>query len=82
MNGTPFQRFLRGLEAAQLDMNEMLTELRAFAEIMAKKSNTLEMDENGFFYTTAAGTLEEIIPTIHKQLERLERIKKQKDAQV
>jgi hypothetical protein len=82
MSGTPFQRFVRGLEAAQLDMNEMLTELRAFAEIMAKKSNTLEMDENGFFYTTASGTLEEIIPTIHKQLERLERIKKQKDAPV
>jgi hypothetical protein len=76
---TPFQKFLNGLNAAQLDFNETMTELRAFAEIMARKSNTLELDDNGFFYTTASGTLDEIIPVLHKQLDKLERIKKSKD---
>jgi hypothetical protein len=76
---TPFVRFLRGLEAAQVDMNEMMTELRAFAEIMAKKENSLEMDENGFFYLTASGPLEKIIPAVDALLLKLHRIKQQKD---
>jgi hypothetical protein len=76
---TPFQKFLRGLEAAQLDFNETMNELRAFAEVMARKQNSLEMDEDGLFYTSASGSVEEIIPILYKQVEKLERIKKQKD---
>lgn len=76
---TPFQRFLNGLNSIQLDFNEEMNELRAFAEVMARKHNTLELDENGFFYVSAAGPLEEVIPVVEKQLEKLERIKKSKD---
>lgn len=76
---TPFMKFLRGLEAAQLDFNETMMELRAFAEIMSRKTNTVEMDEDGSFYVTASGTLDEIIPTLYKQVHKLERIKEQKD---
>lgn len=79
MKMSPFQRFLNGLESAQLDFNETMNELRAFAEIMARKQNTVELDDEGFFYVTAAGPLEEIIPTLYKQVHKLERIKKQKD---
>lgn len=75
---TPFQKFLRGLQAARLDLSQTFEELIAFAEIMARKQNTLEMDEDGFFYVTAAGPLEEIIPNMKKHLQRLERIKEQK----
>lgn len=77
---TPFHKFLNGLNAAQMDMNEMLNELRAFAEIMARKQNSIELDEDGFFYVTAAGKLEEVIPTIEKQLERLKRINAERAA--
>ena len=77
---TPFERFVNGLKAARADINEVMEELTAFAEVMARQQNTLEMDEDGFFYVTAGGPLNEIIPTLTKQLERLERIRKQKDA--
>ena len=75
---TPFQKFLRGLQAAKLDHDEMFTELIAFAEIMARKQNSVELDENGFFYVTACGPIEEIVTTVKKQLEKLERIQQQK----
>jgi signal transduction histidine kinase len=74
-----FQRFCNGLHHIRHELNEEITEMLAFAEVMARKQNSLELDENGFFYTTAAGPLEEIIPTMYKQIERLERIKKQRD---
>lgn len=76
---TPLQKFVIGLRAAKQEHNETLDELLAFAEIMANKQNTLDMDENGFFYVTATGPLDGVISTIYKQLERLERIQKQKD---
>lgn len=75
---TPFQKFLRGLQAAQLDLSETFEELIAFAEIMSRKQNSIELDDNGFFYVTAAGPIEEIVPTMKKQLEKLERIEQQK----
>ena len=77
---TPFSRFLAGLEAAKLDFNEVMDELRAFAEVMARKQNSIELDEEGLFYTTACGPLEKIIPEVEKQLKRLQRIKEEKDA--
>lgn len=76
---TPFRRFCNGLHQVRADFNEQLDEMLAFAEVMAMKQNCVELDENGFFYVTAAGPLEEIIPVMYKQIEKLERIKKQKD---
>jgi len=77
---SPFEQFSRGIYAAQVEFNESIDELRAFIEVMARKSNSLDMDEDGKFYVIAAGPLEEIIPTLEKQLEKLLRIKKQKDS--
>jgi hypothetical protein len=75
---TPLQQFVNGLRGARMEFNEAMDELLGFAEIMANKQNTLEMDENGMFYVTTSGPLEQVIPIMHKQLERLERIQKQK----
>lgn len=75
---TPFQKFLNGVTAAQMDMNEMLDELRGFAEIMARKQTTLDMDEDGTFYVTATGPLEEIIPAVERQLQKLKRISQER----
>lgn len=77
---TPFRRFCNGLHHIRRELNEELDEMLAFAEVMAMKQNAIELDENGFFYSTAAGPLDEIIPVLHKQIEKLERIKKQRDS--
>lgn len=81
MKMSPFARFVAGLRAAKADFNESIDELTAFAEIMARKSNTLELDDDGMFYITASGTLEDIIATMENQLSKLKRIKHQKDHQ-
>jgi hypothetical protein len=78
---TPFRRFCNGLHQVRTEFNEQLDEMMAFAEVMSQKQNSIELDENGFFYVTASGPLEEIIPTLRKQLEKLERIKNQRDNQ-
>jgi hypothetical protein len=74
-----YSKLLAGLKAVKSDLNGELDELLAFAEVMARKHNTLELDEDGFFYCTAAGPIEEVIPVMEKQLSKLERIKKQRD---
>lgn len=74
---TPFQQFVMGLRAARKDLDETFEELLAFAEVMAMKSNSVELDEKGFFYVTATGPLDQVIVTMKKQLEKLERIQEQ-----
>ena len=78
---TPFRRFCNGLHHIRQEFNEEISEMLAFAEVMAQKQNAIELDENGFFYSTAAGPLDEVIVTLHKQIDKLERIKKQRDNQ-
>ena len=76
---SPFKSFAAGLFAAQKDIVEVLEELRGYAEIMSRKENSVEMDENGQFYVVATGDLDTIIPNLQKQLQKLERIKKLRD---
>jgi hypothetical protein len=75
----PMLKFLRGLQGAQLDFKETFEELIGFAEILANKRNTLELDEDGLFYSTATGNVDEMITILKDQLKKLERIKEQKD---
>lgn len=75
---TPFQKFLRGLQAAHTEHTEALEELIAFAEVMARKSNTLDLDEHGYFYSTASGPIEDILPTLEKHVSKLKRIQQEK----
>lgn len=76
---TPYRQLRNGLQQIRQDSNELLDEAIAFAEVMAMKQNSIELDEKGIFFVTASGTLEDVIPTLYKQLEKLERIKQQKD---
>ena len=62
------------------DFNEEMDELIGFAEVMARRQeNSIDLDENGFFYVTSAGKIEDVILTVENQLQRLKRIKEQKD---
>lgn len=76
---TPYRQLRNGLQQIRHDSNELLDEAIAFAEVMAMKQNSIELDEKGIFFVTASGTIEDVIPTMYKQLEKLERIKQQKD---
>ena len=77
---TPFHKFLNGLHSVQHDFNEEMDELVGFAEVMARRQeNSIDLDEHGFFYVTSAGKIEDVIPTMEHQLQRLKRIKEQKD---
>lgn len=76
---TPFRRFTNGLHHVKAEFLENIDEMLAFAEVMALKQNCIELDNDGVFYVSAAGTLEEVIPVMYHQIERLERIKKQKE---
>ena len=77
----PFQQFANGLKHVRNEINQELEELLVFSEVLARKNNTLEMDENGVFYSILSGSIEDMIAMMHKQLQKLERIKYQKDNQ-
>lgn len=79
---TPYRQLRNGLQQIRQDSNELLDEAIAFAEVMAMKQNSIELDEKGIFFVTASGTLEDVIPTMYKQLEKLERIKQQRDSNI
>lgn len=79
---TPYRQLRNGLQQLKHDSNELLDEAIAFAEVMAMKQNSIEQDNNGFYFVTASGSLEDVIPTMYKMLDRLERIKKQKDERI
>lgn len=55
-----------------------MDELRGFAEILARKQNNIELDEDGLFYVTATGPLPDVIDTVEKQLIKLKRINDQR----
>lgn len=74
---SPFRRFTNGLHQLRNDFNDQADELLAFSEILALKENCLEMDDNGFYYVTASGPLEQVIPVVTHLLDKLERIQKQ-----
>lgn len=76
-NLTPFRRFCNGLHHIRNEFNENLDEMLVLAEVMALKANSIEVDGDTY-YVTATGPLEEVIPVLHAQLEKLERINRQK----
>ena len=61
----------------QLDMD--FDELIAAADIIGSRPNYLTVDEHGFYHVQASGDIKEVIYALEKQLEKLNRIKAQKD---
>jgi hypothetical protein len=78
---SPFRRFCNGLHQIRKETNEQIDEILSFAEVMALKQNCVELDENGVFYVSSAGTIDEVIPVMHAQLERLQRIREERNRQ-
>lgn len=74
-----YRRFCTGVQHFRSELNDELDELLTFAEVMARSQNMITVDENGEFYVTAQGPLEHILPVMHEQISKLERIKRQRE---
>lgn len=67
------------LEAYKGQMMEDFDELIGAAEIIGVRPNYLTVDEHGFYHVQASGTLDQVLESLPKQLEKLTRIKAQRD---
>lgn len=72
----PYQQFVNGLRHVRAEFNENLEEMLVFAEVMARKANSIDRDENGLYYVTSCGNIDEIIPIMEQQIEKLKRLQK------
>lgn len=68
------------LESYKKQMNEDMDELIGGATLLSARPNYLTVDEHGYYHVQASGPIEEIIPALIKQVEKLQRIKQQKDS--
>lgn len=75
----PLTRFRDMLMLYKKQMEEDFDELIMSAEIICSRPNYVLMDETGYYHLQASGTLEEVVAVLQKQLEKLEKIKTQKD---
>jgi hypothetical protein len=62
-------------EQMVVDMDELITA----ADIISARPNYLTVDERGYYHVQASGDIKEVIYALEKQLEKLNRIKAQKD---
>jgi hypothetical protein len=62
-------------EQMVVDMNELIVA----ADIISSRPNYLTVDERGYYHIQASGDIKEVIFALEKQLEKLNRIKEQKD---
>lgn len=77
---SPLTRFRDMLMLHKKQLDEDYEEIIMAAEIIASRPNYVLMDETGYYHVQSSGTLEEVVTSLHKQLEKLERIKAQKEA--
>lgn len=75
----PLQRFKDLLIAYQEQMNEDLNELVLGADLLASRPNYLTVDEHGFYHVQVSGTIDEVLKGLEAQLEKVKRIKAQKE---
>ncbi len=76
----PLTRFKDMLDAYKNQMIEDFDELIGAAEIVGGRPNYLTVDEHGFYHVQASGTINEVLHALQKQLEKLTRIKQQRES--
>lgn len=72
---TPMTRFKTALESLQLQLNEEINEMIMTADIIGQRPNYLTVDEQGFYHIQASGNIDDVITSLTKVLEKLNRIK-------
>jgi len=76
---TPLARFKTILETTKAQLIEDLDEMIMTTDIINQRPNHLTIDENGHYHIQASGSLDEVVLTLNKLLDKLERIKKYRD---
>ena len=75
----PLIRFRDMLANYKAQMDEDMNELINAAEIIGQRPNYLTVDENGYYHVQASGNIDEVIYALEKQLEKVKRIKQQRE---
>jgi len=75
----PLTRFKEMLELYKAQTLEDFDELIGAAEVIGARPNYLTVDEQGYYHVQASGNIDEVIASLQKQLEKLQRIKAQRD---
>jgi vacuolar-type H+-ATPase subunit D/Vma8 len=75
----PLSKFKDVLINYQEQMVQDFNELIMAADLIGSRPNYLTVDEKGFYHVQASGTLDEAIKAMEQLLEKLNRIKKQKN---
>ncbi len=75
----PLSKFGDMLKAYQAQMNEDMNELVNAAELIGGRPNYLVVDEHGYYHYQTSGTINEVLSSVEKMLEKLQRIKAQRD---
>ena len=75
----PLIRFQEMLLKCKEQMDEDLNELIGAAHIIGSRPNYLTVDEHGYYHVQASGKMDEVILALEKQVEKLQRIRQQKE---
>lgn len=75
----PLIRFKEMLELYKAQAMEDFDELIGAADIIGARPNYLTVDEQGYYHVQASGKIDEVIASLKGQLEKLQRIKAQRD---
>lgn len=75
----PLTKFRDMLQAYQAQMNEDMNELVNAADLVGSRPNYLVVDEHGYYHYQTSGTITEVLASVEKILEKLQRIKAQRD---
>ena len=79
MMDTPLARFKTILETTKAQLIEDLDEMIMTTDIINQRPNYLTVDEQGHYHVQASGSIDEVVMTLNKLLDKLERIKKYRD---
>lgn len=79
MKMLPLTQFAEILQKYQEQMNEDFNELVTAAQVIGRRPNYLTLDENGYYHVQASGKIDEVINSVNDSLNRLLRIKRQRD---
>lgn len=80
MMDTPLTRFKTRLETTKAQLMEDLDEMIMTTDIISQRPNYLTVDELGYYHVQASGNIDEVLTTLYKLQEKLERIKKYRES--
>jgi hypothetical protein len=75
----PLMKFSEMLTDLKTQIGQDMDEIIGAATLIGQRPNYLTVDELGYYHLQASGNIDEVVSAVSTQLERLKRIKEQKD---